>query len=161
MEGQTLELARSIKRVPEEDRHSADAIEQVNRRPQDMLHRAAWGAMPRQERVDRLRPAEAAEEPPQAKAKKLQNMSVTMKDLENHGYTPHCPRCDHIRAHGHARGFSQSHSHECRLRISLELEKSPEGLERLARVAARWGIDDGHNTHDEGAAGANKGSAGA
>ena len=52
VEGQIVEPARSLKRVPEGDRHSVDAIEQVNRQPQDMLHRAAWGAMPRQERVD-------------------------------------------------------------------------------------------------------------
>lgn len=29
----------------------------------------------------------------------------------------------------------------------MELEKSQEGIERLARVAARWGIDDGQNSH--------------
>ena len=44
-----VELARSLKRVPPEDRLDVDAIEAVDRRPQDLLHRAAWGAMPRQE----------------------------------------------------------------------------------------------------------------
>ena len=56
VEMQSVELARSIKRVLADVRHDAELIGKVNRRPQDFLHRAAWGSMPRSERVERLRP---------------------------------------------------------------------------------------------------------
>ena len=55
VEMQIVELARSIKRVPADQRHDAELIEKVDRRPQDSLHRAAWGSMPRSERVGRMR----------------------------------------------------------------------------------------------------------
>ena len=67
METQSLELASSIKRVPKESRHNAVAIVKANRHPQDFLHRGAWGAMPRQERVVRMRPADTAKEDPMAR----------------------------------------------------------------------------------------------
>ena len=43
IEGLVIEGARSIKKAPPEDRHSLHLIEQVRRRPQDMLQRAAMG----------------------------------------------------------------------------------------------------------------------
>ena len=97
-EEKTIELARSIKRVPKDERHSADIVEQIDRRPQDMLHRAAWSSMPRQERTERMRLVDRSEEQPVARRKKKENLKVTMKDLKDYGFTPHCKRCEYVQA---------------------------------------------------------------
>ena len=68
------------------------------------------------------------------------------KDLDKYGYTPHCRRCECIQA---KKDCTDPHNDVCRLRICRELEKTPEGVARLAKVAERWGLSEGQNTHNQ------------
>ena len=77
-------------------------------------------------------------EEPATRAGKVEDLTVTKKDLENFYYTlDGCPRCDYMITWGHSRGCTSARSEECRRRIAEELSKIPEGRKRLQRVEAR------------------------
>lgn len=143
-----MELARSIKRIPAELSNDADLIEKVNTRPQDFLHRAAWGAMPRQVGAERMRPVDRAREDSQPRKTKEHPLIATIKGIPNYGFTSHCQRCDYLRDHGNTSECRQPHAHERRFRTSNQFEKTPEGVQRLVRIAERCDLDDEADAHD-------------
>ena len=61
---------------------------------------------------------------------------IKARDLENHGYTSGCPRCEHEMKYGKGR-TTLPHSERCRQRIMEELAKTDEGQRRIAEAGAR------------------------
>ncbi|CAL1173780.1 unnamed protein product, partial [Cladocopium goreaui] len=61
------------------------------------------------------------------------NLYVTKNDLEKHGHTPLCPGCEAAILEMPSR----AHNAECRQRIQIELDKTPEGQERIKRARER------------------------
>ena len=78
------------------------------------------------------------------------NLYVMKADLEKFGHTPFCPGCDAAILELPNR----AHNPECRLRIQRELNKTPEGQERIKRAKAR--VEAGKRPR---AAGAEEGAA--
>ena len=59
----------------------------------------------------------------------VRRIYIKQTDLDKHGYTEHCPRCDHLRE---ARpGKAPNHSEACRARITAAIAATPEGAARL------------------------------
>ncbi|CAL1139547.1 unnamed protein product, partial [Cladocopium goreaui] len=61
------------------------------------------------------------------------NLYVTKNDLEKHGHTPLCPGCEAAILEMPSR----AHNAECRQRIQIELDKTPEGQARIKRARER------------------------
>ena len=66
-------------------------------------------------------------------------MIVTAKDVKNFGPTSGCGRCERISRDGHAKGYSYAHTVGCRGRMMVELSKTPDSKERLAKLAQKLG----------------------
>ena len=109
----------------------------ANERPRDSLHRAATAPSGRKEQPlgfeQRLAPED---EGPRTRAGSTRDLKITLKDLEEYGYTEvGCRRCGHIKEHGHGRECPYARSGICRERIKKTLAETPKGRERL------WELD--------------------
>ncbi len=63
-------------------------------------------------------------------------LRISMKMLEDYGYTENCSQCDHVRSFGKAKGGMQ-HQDVCRSRIMEAMAQSPEGQRRLQPYETR------------------------
>ena len=61
---------------------------------------------------------------------------IKPKDLEEHGLTRGCPRCDHQLRYGPGR-TGKPHSQVCRARIMAELAKTTAGRLRISAATDR------------------------
>jgi len=133
--------ARSVQRKSESARWNADALQEVNQRPQDFLCRAiaaptGWRE-PNRGFVSRPAPED---EVPKTRQAYIPDLTITVKDVEEHGPTElGCPRCDYITEHGDARRYGYAHSKACRERSKTIFSQTAEGRERLRRVDERLG----------------------
>jgi len=130
---------RSVQRKSESDRWDVDGLVGISQRPMDTLYRATatptgWRE-PSGDFEQRLAPEDEA---PRTRPSVAPDLRVTVKDLEDFGYTEvGCQRCDFIRQHGDARRCGYAHSTICRERIKGRLNETAEGRLRLGRVEAR------------------------
>ena len=58
--------------------------------------------------------------------------------LAGHGWTEHCPKCDHARLYGWRSAIQMQNSAACRARIELSLGQTHRGRERLEHTKLRF-----------------------
>ena len=63
-------------------------------------------------------------------------LRISMKMLEDYGYTENCSQCDHVRSFGKAKSGLQ-HQDVCRSRIMEAMAQTPEGQSRLQAYETR------------------------
>ena len=130
--------SRSLRRVVQGSQFTMASIEEINIRPRDILHRAAWGATQRKEREVRLGGVPPApRDAPSTRSSKGRGLRITLKDLKSFGKLAGCPRCDYIEQHGNGKGCTVAHSIECHQRIAEELSRTEEGRARVQRAIQR------------------------
>ena len=138
--GKTIVRARSVQRKSESARWNADALEEINQRPQDALYRTAAAPTGWRERGEGFERRDAPEdEEPKIRSSSIPDLWITLKDLRDFGSIDvGRQRCDYIRQHGDARRCGYAHSKICLYCIKRRLSEPPEGRLRLQRVEARF-----------------------
>jgi hypothetical protein len=119
--------ARTLIPMPRPQKWSAEAVQAVAATPWS-LHQSA---KPEVIRLDNsgLEPEERHDKVPM-----VRRFYIRQKDLDTHGYTKNCPKCQHLITRTNHVENSTPHSLECRKRIETELAKTAEGRARLHRV---------------------------
>ena len=135
-----IKFARTILRVADSEKWNTEVVQKVNATPQS-LHE------PREPEVIFREPVPRAEDPP-AKQAVARQVYISKRDLELHGYTQGCPRCDHARDYGYGR-TSRPHSLVCRSRLMTEIAKTAEGQNRIARATERLDQTNWEMTRDD------------
>lgn len=122
-------MSRTVMRLPNAEKWNAGSLASVSVSP--------WNLHKRREPTvvfgDRIDEPVASDAP---KPRLARRIYIGKKDLERFGRTAGCPKCDHELRYGPGR-TTANHSEECRRRIELELAKSEEGQERIARATVR------------------------
>ena len=59
---------------------------------------------------------------------------IRQDDLNEHGYTKHCPKCQHIIAHGPSMSPNMSHTAQCRVRATQAVAGTPQGQARIQKL---------------------------
>ncbi len=117
--------ARSISRVPEQERWKTSGLEQLRVMP---------GTGYDKKKRDEVRFGDAATEvKPTADALKqaaIRRLRINQSDLAKYGYDTDCPQCKYIQRYGKARPGG-GHSERCRSRIVEALSQHEEGRARL------------------------------
>ena len=125
--------ARSIRRVPIEDRWNAEGILAIAATP--------WNTRPSKEEKEDAAPTREKED---SRAKSDEHAwaekdavpkkaKITNEDLEEHGFTMGCPGCSAARRG--AKGFA--HSNACRLRFEQAWARTAKGRTKLERESDR------------------------
>ncbi len=130
-------MARSVQRVPADQRWVPAALQAVKATPQDTAAHAAPGPIFVEKAPEDGPATKKARVPPRVLLKK--------SDFEQYGYTSGCPKCDHARTWGWGQ-TTLHHSATCVARLSAELEKTEAGRRRLAAAkerADRWTAREG------------------
>ena len=110
-----VKFARTIKAMPQGEQWSLERLSEVDVTPWSMHSAPAPRIEPQPEK-----------EPEQVGRKPVARRTyIKQSDLDSHGYTEHCPRCDHIRE-GRP-GKPPNHSEPCRLRLMQAIAKTPRG----------------------------------
>ena len=122
--------ARTIMRFPDELKFDVAMAQAVRATPASSHDSAPHDAAFR-EPILRQDPI-----PVNERTKTLREMYVRSKDIDKFGYTPGCPRCDHIIQYGPNR-TNITHSQERRVRIRACLQDTPEGRRRIAEWEER------------------------
>lgn len=116
-----LRHARTIKPMPSTQQWSVDMLEQVDITPWSVHSKPPPHIEPKEP---------STEVPDPGRVPVVRRLYNRQTDLDEHGYTEHCPRCDHIR--GMRPGKASNHSEAaCRLRLAQEIAKTPAGLARI------------------------------
>ena len=129
-----VRMARTIMRLPQEQKFCAARVAEVDVTPQSMYRNE-----PREPQAV-LRPRAPEAPAPQRvdpdAPRAARRMYIRQDDIIRFGFTDGCPRCQHARRYG----FNQTtlqHSAACRARVEGELAKDEAGQRRLARVEQR------------------------
>ncbi|CAL1134675.1 unnamed protein product [Cladocopium goreaui] len=117
----------SIHRHPPDDQFKHDQFDSLRGLPWRLQEREHGGL-----RIA-LPDVAAPRERPAVQEVIPRNLYVTKNDLEKHGHTPLCPGCEAAILEMPSR----AHNAECRQRIQIELDKTPEGQERIKRARER------------------------
>ena len=117
----------SIHRRPPDDQFKHDQFDSLRGLPWRLQEREHGGL-----RIA-LPDVAAPRERPAVQEVIPRNLYVTKNDLEKHGHTPLCPGCEAAILEMPSR----AHNAECRQRIQIELDKTPEGQERIKRARER------------------------
>ena len=64
----------------------------------------------------------------------IRRLYIRQDDLDAHGYTQHCPKCQHIMVHGSNTPATMSHSTQCHNRITEAIAATPAGRARLDKL---------------------------
>ena len=122
-----LRTARTILRMPEPQQWSLELVR-------------GWSATPwtvHESSVPEVIHHSPGPEPAvENKLPQVRRVYVRQDDLNVHGYTKGCKRCQHILTYGPGTG-TMPHSGACRERIMSELAKTEKGRLRLARMNER------------------------
>ena len=110
-------------RFPDELKFDADMAQAVNLSPQNIRD----SSEPFQDPIVRQEPIPVTE-----RTQTIREMYVRNRDLDQFGFTPGCPRCEHTLQYGPNKA-SVTHNQTCRERIRECLRASPEGRARLAK----------------------------
>ena len=114
--------------LPQTQQWSLARLQEVDTTPWSKFEGPAPVLIPQEARPDEVAPA---------RDHMARRLYIRQKDLEDHGYTPNCPRCDHIVAYGHRDAQNSNHSETCRRRILEELSKTEEGKARIDKANVR------------------------
>ena len=120
--------ARTIKAIPSPQQWSLDTVQQVCVTPWASHEPAAPVIVPRD-----AHPEVPAQERQPHRARQLY---IRQQDLDDHGYTDECPRCDAIRKYG-PRQATQPHTDACRKRLEAAIAATPEGRKRIEAAQLR------------------------
>ena len=137
-------MARSVQRVPADQRWAPEALQAVKATPQDTAAQVVHGPIFAEKAPDDGPATKKARVPPRILLKK--------SDFEQYGYTPGCPKCDHARTWGWGQ-TTLHHSAMCVARLSAELEKTETGRRRLTAAkerADRWTAQEGEKLMQSG-----------
>ena len=119
--------ARTIKPMPNPQQWQLDKLQEVDSTPWAMTD-----AQPPE-----IIPGEPRQAVPTAeRAAQARRLYIKQSDIDNHGYTDGCPRCDHLRAYG-SEGATMPHSEACRDRLVEAISRTPEGAARLQKAEQR------------------------
>ena len=124
-----IRYARTVMALPEPQRWSLDKVQQVAVTPWS-LHTATESEVIIHKGEDPA-PARGGEEP--AKLAQVRRLYIRQSDLDLHGYTQNCPRCQHILIHG-PKEANVKHSEQCRTRLMEAIAKTPEGQLRIQKA---------------------------
>ena len=122
--------ARSLNRLPMQNRWSADVLSQIKATP--------WSERERHAPEVQFQDAAAAPEADSATAAPAptRRFRINDADLRKHGFTDGCPQCAHVQRYGKAKQGVQHHE-RCRTRILGEIEQTDEGKLRLEAHRSR------------------------
>ena len=67
----------------------------------------------------------------------IRRLYIRQDDLDTHGYTQHCPKCQHIMTYGSETPATMSHSTQCRNRITEAIGATPAGRARLDKLVEK------------------------
>ena len=126
---------RSITRMPLSQRWSAEKLEDIDVPRKGMHAGRGARAVPFTDRAPDH--SEAVR-----KARTARRLELRQSDFDpargGHGWTEHCPKCNHARLHGWRSASTAQHSAACRARIEKELVNTARGRERLERTRVRF-----------------------
>ena len=133
----TVVGARSVKRLPEEDKWDAEAIEQLKGVPWSVS-----GADGMPEVAFREPDPESAHAPlpvPRPEMPVPRRMMIRRSDLDEYGFTVGCPGCDAQLASRRSgdRLATRAHTEECRARLLEAIRQTPEGRRRIDEAVER------------------------
>ena len=122
-----IRTARTILRMPQPQQWSLDAIRGIEATPwsihepnvPEVVHHQPSSDITTKERVAQVR-----------------RVYIRQEDLDRHGYTKGCKRCQNILVYG-PKSSTVPHTDECRDRIMAEFAKTEQGRVRLARMNER------------------------
>ena len=129
--------ARSIKRMPIEDRWDAEALEKIEIRMKRIYEpKAARGV-----RTEGFIEDESIEQAPRGKSR-VQRVALYEKDYLEFGITDDCRKCISNKKYGYNKNASgksstMPHTERCRKRMEAALATTEEGRQRLARAQER------------------------
>ena len=122
--------ARSLSRLPMQNRWSADALAAIKATP--------WSERARHDPEVRFQdgnvPSETTAET--AAPTPTRRFRINDADLRQYGFTDGCPQCTHVQRYGKAKAGLQHHN-SCRQRILSEIAKTDAGKARLEAHQAR------------------------
>ena len=121
---------RAINRRPFEGRWDVDKLKSIVVTPWSLRTEAA------PERVDVGPPVEKHEPPKPDVAPLPRRLKITMKILNEHGFTKDCQQCDHIQRYSETKP-GLTHSDGCRRRIIDSMLATPEGQQRIQQYEDR------------------------
>ena len=119
-----LVTSRSLSRLPEPARWSADALATIKATPWSERERPAPEVRFQQPAADRGATADTAL-PTQAR-----RFRINDKELREFGFTDGCPQCAHVQRYGKARPGGK-HSEACRVRLTEAIAGTEAGKARL------------------------------
>ena len=106
--------ARTMMPMPQSQQWSLARLQEVDTAPWTKFEGPAPVMIPKEHAPDEAAPAR---EPA------TRRLYIRQRDLEEHGHTPDCPRCDHILAHG-PKDATVPHSEICRTRLVEAVSKT-------------------------------------
>ena len=129
-------LARTIRRVPEDERWDAKVLEGIQLRAKCMFE-------PKPARGVHVEGFEMSDEKPEVKGKsKTQRVAIYEKDHADYGITDDCKKCLSNQKNGYnknAKGLPSTmpHTERCRKRMEEALATTEDGRRRLERAKER------------------------
>ena len=123
-----VQFARTVLRVPEEQKWNFGSIQAVNATP--------FGEHEVREPEVVFRQEGQQERPAKPQIVVARRVYIRAPDLEAFGHTKGCPRCEHELRYG-ANRSGRPHSDICRTRIMGELAKTAQGRLRLRKATTR------------------------
>ena len=131
-DGQRVVKVRDVQRLPMNRRWDMEAVAKVN-----VECRHTYAARP----VRAVPFADPAGDAPSVSTRAAvpRQLQLRKRDFEAYGYTEGCAKCDHARRYGYGQtaGNGLAHSAQCRERISVELNKTAAGRERVQAAELR------------------------
>ena len=125
-----LVTARSLNRLPQPNRWSAEALAAIKATPWSERERSAPEVRFQDPAAHREEPVEVAIPAP------TRRFRINDADLRRHGFTDGCPQCAHTQRYGKAKSGLQHHE-RCRERIIKAIEESDDGKARIEAHKAR------------------------
>jgi hypothetical protein len=128
MENGSVAKVRSLRRVPAPERWSIESIIRIAGTPKEP-EREADAEHPELPPA----PAEVIPFPEDERGhqrRQVRDFKITRENIEEHGYTRSCPKCDAIRS---GRQVGTGHSQVCRQRFRAALEEAGDGRVGRAR----------------------------
>ena len=67
----------------------------------------------------------------------IRRLYLRQDDLDTHGYTQNCPKCQHTIVHGQSTPATMNHSAKCRTRLTEAIASTTEGQARLSKLVEK------------------------
>ena len=133
-----VKLMRSIYRLPESQRWSAEKVGDIDVTVKDQTALRGARTVPLTDRE----PEGAGPKEPELLRRAARRLELRQSDFDpamgGHGWTEHCPKCDRARLHGWRSSKHSQHSAACRSRLEEALSQTKRGQERLEHTQQRF-----------------------